>query len=202
VEKKVAYLEAHPDCGDVCVKVEQLTEKFRRLYIAENLNADNEEYFMSFVTFNRMFYMSLSHMIRVSFFRRYSPGGQIYDDFHDPNAQFLMPILYRHKLGKIDEVLAHRLVRKNSHSHAPRTFAVSRERWQLFEACIMKLLEDIITDDPRKLELLKAEMMFNITKARVKEARNHGQASAKREEIRNLWTHKDALDHLKNDASI
>lgn len=120
VEKKVRYLQAHPDCAivtaDAWLVKENDIEHPYGLLSNHNPNRYDRNHFVQALLSNSI-YNAACQMCRTSVFDETHPGRRIYSSPIGPNWQILLPVYYSHNRGFIDEPLSYYLIRMNSISH-------------------------------------------------------------------------------------
>lgn len=129
IEKRVAFLEAHPDYGFV-----RSNGDFFRFGTGERIgplsqleNRFHEDIFLDLIL-EETYCACGCYMIRTELLREVYPDLTIYETPVGQNWQILIPIAGRWKCGYIDEEQYHIAVRDNSHSRQVRTLAEEVER--------------------------------------------------------------------------
>lgn len=123
IEKKVRYLEGHPDKGFVVCKAAIVSEEQldRVTGIWEKEDTSSGRIFEDLLTGDAIF-SSCIWMVRAKAMLEVLPGKEIYPSPWGCNHQLLMPVAYRYECGFIEEVLVFYLFRANSTSHVYRGF--------------------------------------------------------------------------------
>lgn len=124
IEKKVAYLESHPEKGYVMCRTAKIREDDlnKVIYTAFRRNTGNGWLFEDFILENDMYFAPGGYMVRTEDFLQALPSRHIYECKTGQNWQLLLPISYRYECGFLDETLYYYLVRDNSHSRAEKSF--------------------------------------------------------------------------------
>lgn len=124
VEKKLAFLEEHPDFGMV-------TSDFHMYYLSDGrverkselygtLNWQTNQFFLAIT--GESIIENLAHMIRTEAYRRINPTMNIVETREGQNYQIILPILYSYKRGYINEPLGCYRIHEDSHSRRHRTY--------------------------------------------------------------------------------
>ena len=153
IEKRVLWLEAHPDFGVVTsdayiVKETDLHDLRRRVSQGVTDN-DNEHQFWNLIDGNSIFCCAC-HMIRSSDFLKVNPKREIYPARRGQNWQMLLPIYYHYKRFFMDEALFYYVVSDESMS---KDFSVdeSLARADEHEDILLHVLQKIdLTPEDRK----------------------------------------------------
>lgn len=122
IEKRVAFLERHPDFGMVRSNADALDweTKERRYRFSEHPNRFREDIFLDLIL-EETYCACGCYMIRTDAFREIYPDLLIREGRVGQNWQILIPMAGRHKCGYIDEDLYHVILWPNSHSRQGRT---------------------------------------------------------------------------------
>ena len=143
IEKKVAFLCAHPEL-DMCIcKVLQVDEcdNSRELGILERrIPEGKDNLFEDLLCLRNVFYTPGGYMVRSSALDESVPKRDIYTGHGGQNVQLLLPISYRKKYGYIDDVLYRYFVRMDSHSHSIDTAEKELHQYELFETLLIETL--------------------------------------------------------------
>ncbi len=121
IEKKVAFLESHPEYGCVTsdatiVNIEDIDTPIGYLS-HKRKNRFDENQFEHFLRRDSIA-TAACHMIRTSAFEKTHCNRHIYPSRKGPNWQILLPIYYEYKRGFIDESLCKYVIRKDSISNS------------------------------------------------------------------------------------
>lgn len=120
IEKRVDYLENHPDCAvvtcDAWITPNNDLEHPTDILSYHNPNRFDRNHFFQLLTGNSIF-TSACHMVRMDAFDETHPGRKIFQSKYGAVWQMLLPVLYNHNRGFIDEPLVKWVVRKSSVSN-------------------------------------------------------------------------------------
>jgi len=120
IEKKVAFLEAHPEFGFCVCKSKTFLEGSQigaDGKIIERIPQESDPFFEDLLRIKNIFIPG-AYMVRSSAVKKTIPDLEIYSGRGGQNVQLLLPVSYRYKCGYIDEVLNYYCIRENSHSHS------------------------------------------------------------------------------------
>lgn len=115
IEKRVAFLEAHPEFGFVYSDGQTFKENDLETP-AGNIKANipvNGMLFKNVLTGN-VVYNPCGYMLRMSAFLDANPNKEIYPSRYGQNIQMLMPISYKYRCGHLKEPLYGRVDREGS----------------------------------------------------------------------------------------
>lgn len=120
IEKKVIWLETHPDYAAVInngyyVKEETFFENGWLFYDKNNF-PNSEDVFTELINGSVVNWPG-SYMIRTNVWLKRCPDREIFPSRNGQNMQILLPATYHEKTGYIDEPLMRYLVQQNSLSH-------------------------------------------------------------------------------------
>lgn len=124
MERRVKYLETHPDCGsvtcDAWITPENDLEHPTGRLSGFNPNRFDRNHFTQLLLGNSIF-TAACHMVRMDAFDDTHPNRVIYWSRHGAIWQMLLPVYYKYNRGYIDEPLVKWVVRSNSISHSSVT---------------------------------------------------------------------------------
>lgn len=143
IEKKVAYLETHPEL-DMCIcKVMQIFEEDSKTEIGllERKQTQPDNFFEDLIFLRNVFYVPGGYMVRRDAVDRLIPDRQIYTGRGGQNAQILLPFAWQGNYGYIDAVLYKYFVRKDSHSHSVDTSEKAICQQEQFQAILLETLK-------------------------------------------------------------
>ena len=144
IEKKVAYLQAHPELEMCICKVAQVTETepdkvigiFERV-----IPQETDDLFRDLLFLNNVFYTPGGYMVRTSALDDAIAYREIYSGRGGQNPQILLPIAYRKKYGYMDEVLFKYFVRGESHSHSIDSSEKTIQQLSYFEQILLETMK-------------------------------------------------------------
>lgn len=143
IEKKVAYLQAHPEL-DMCIcKIIQIEENNpqRDAGVLERIVPQGEDnLFEDLIYLKNIFYAPGGYMVRTSAVDESIPNREIYTGRGGQNVQLLLPVAYRKAYGYMEDVLYKYFVRAESHSHSIDTAEKTLHQYELFETLLVETL--------------------------------------------------------------
>lgn len=124
IEKKVAYLQAHPEKGYVMCRTMKIPEDDlqKTIGISARRNTSNGWLFDDLIFENDIYFAPGGYMVRSRDFLDALPSRHIYECKTGQNWQLLLPIAYKYECGFLNDVLYYYLVRSGSHSRAEKSF--------------------------------------------------------------------------------
>lgn len=144
IEKKVAYLQAHPEY-DMCIcKMTQIYEyepEKPAVLIERRVQEGKDNLLEDLIFLKNVFYCPGGYMVRTAAIDLCIPDRDIYDGRGGQNVQILLPIAYREKYGYMDEILYKYYVRADSHSHSVNTSEKEILQLQNFETLLLETLK-------------------------------------------------------------
>jgi glycosyltransferase involved in cell wall biosynthesis len=154
IEKKVNFLEANTQYG--VVRTNFITALDEPENIIKNDSTSGydcykEELFMDYLVSKNMWLQPGCYMIRMRDFLYSNPTRYIYPTRTGQDWQMLLPVLYNHKCGYLDDRLYIYIVRSDSMSHLVKG-DYNREKLQLenYEDLIINTLEFMDKPDKAK----------------------------------------------------
>lgn len=127
VERKVNFLETHPDCAvvtsDAWLVNDKDIEHPNGVLSGHNPNRYDRNHFVQALLSNSVF-TAACQMCRMDIFDETHPGRKIYSSPIGPNWQILLPLYYKYNRGWIEQPLCYYYVRPNS---------ISNGNYQTFE---------------------------------------------------------------------
>lgn len=155
IEKKVAYLQAHPEL-DMCIcKILQVDEEDpqKTTGVLERIVLEGkDDLFDDLIFLKNVFYAPGGYMVRSSAVDAAIPHREIYPGRGGQNVQILLPISYRGKYGYMDEFLYKYFVRTTSHSHSINTAEKAICQYEQFEALLIETLKRMPAEVYRQYE--------------------------------------------------
>lgn len=144
IEKKVAYLQTHPEY-DMCIcKIAQVIEDSpdSPLNLLERVVPDKEDtFFYDLIFVKNVFYCPGGYMVRTSALDAAIPNRDIYDGRGGQNAQILLPIAYQGRYGYMDDILYKYYIRVDSHSHSLNSSKKVIFQLENFEKILLETLK-------------------------------------------------------------
>lgn len=155
IEKKVAYLQAHPEY-DMCIcKMTQVYEDApgkTAVLMERRIVEGKDDLFEDLLFLKNVFYCPGGYMVRTSVIDAAIPDREIYDGRGGQNAQLLLPVAYRGRYGYLDEILYRYYIRTGSHSHSINTPEKEILQLQNFETILLETLKRMPHDAQRTYE--------------------------------------------------
>ena len=147
VERRVDYLESHPDCAvvvaDAWIVFENHLEERKRLISHKNPNRFDRNHFYQCLMTNTIF-NAACYMVRMDKFDETHPNRKIYDYKYGSNQQILLPLYYHWNRGFIEMPLSLYLLRESSLSnHEILSFDGQMEKLKEYQETIERTLEGI-----------------------------------------------------------
>lgn len=167
VEKRVNYLNCHPDCAvvvaDAWVVSDNNLDERKFLISHKNPNRFDRNHFYQCLMSNTIF-NSACYMIRMDRFDETHPNRLIYNYKYGSNQQILLPLYYHWNRGFIDEPLSLMVVRQKSLSK-PELIKYEDyiERLFLYQETIYQTLDSIVMDYQDR-QLFKERVEINVKK--------------------------------------
>ncbi len=139
IEKRVNYLETHPECGIVRSNGFIYDELDRSMPIGKISKLNRITYLNDFVNF-LVPWCPGCYMIRMSAFDKANPGRKIADYRIGQNIQMILPIVYYYPCQYLDEYLYGYVIHGDSHSHKKRSYEEEIIKLENFEKCVIDTL--------------------------------------------------------------
>lgn len=161
VEKKVDFLEKHPDYGMVTSDFYLLYQdgrKERKGELYKTLNWQTDQFALTIA--GESIIENLAHMINVELFRRINPELNIVECLEGQNYQILLPLLYFYKRGYIDEPLGCYRIHEDSHSRKKRTHEDRLLRFDRLTDMLDEVLKSIGIEDREKIHLIRNSTFY------------------------------------------
>ena len=178
VEKKVAYLEAHPDkmyvLGKAAFVEETRTDQVVRILQRRNLS--NGWLFDDMLFEGDAYYAPGCYLMRSDAFLKTHHGPVIYEGHGGQNWQLLLPMAYHYECGFLEDILYYVVIHQDSHSRAGTTYEQMLQRTYEHEDILYHTISDIDMPEEEKARYLKAlrvkYLRVRLHLARVEEKRD------------------------------
>lgn len=146
VEKRVAFLEAHPeyDCiqsDAYIVSEDDLDTPIKR--ISQGFPQSQKEDQFELCITGESYICCHCFMVRTSVFLEANPQRSIYTGRKEQNWQLLLPVYYKHKRYFLNEPLCSYVIAPNSHSHAKLTTEKAIDRADGYIDILSRTLKEI-----------------------------------------------------------
>lgn len=187
VEKKVRYLEGHPDKGLVLCKSAVVSEDQldRTACFLQRNAVSSGRVFDDLIFENDIYFAPGGYMVRSEAMLNAIPQRRIYECKTGQNWQLLLPVAYRYECGFLDDVLYYYLFRKNSHSRAEATYQDQVEKTYRHQDTLDHVVGEIEMPEEERREYLHKIKLKYIRK-RLRLAAQFHQRGAAKEEYGNL----------------
>ncbi|WP_456101970.1 glycosyltransferase family 2 protein [Phocaeicola plebeius] len=166
VEKRIQYLQNHPDCAVVSADAWGVTEaniEERKNKISHNNpNRFDRNHFYQALMSNSIF-NAACNMLRMDLFDQTHTDRKIFSSRIAPNQQILLPLYFHYNRGFIDEPLSIFLIRQGSVSHPQKTLEIELNRGIEYRNILFHTLESINMPNDL-LELYKRRVEINVQK--------------------------------------
>lgn len=166
VEKRIQYLQNHPDCAvvsaDAWVVTENNIEERKNKISHNNPNRFDRNHFYQALMSNSIF-NAACNMLRMDLFDQTHTDRKIFSSRIAPNQQILLPLYFHYNRGFIDEPLSIFLIRQGSVSHPQKTLEIELNRGIEYRNILFHTLESINMPNDL-LELYKRRVEINVQK--------------------------------------
>ncbi len=140
MEKRVNFLETHPDCAVVTcdaliTPIEDLDNPIG-LLSGNNPNRYDRNHFVQLLTGNSIF-TAACHMVRMDVFDATHPNREIYQSRVGAIWQMLLPIYYKYNRGFIEDPLVKWVIRKDSISN--KRYSIDKRLQTIEEFCKIRM---------------------------------------------------------------
>lgn len=145
VEKKLTYLQTHPDKMFVLGRA-VIVEEGRENTVIHTFRRENTAsgWLFDDLMFERdAYYAPGSYMFRTEAFLKVLPSRHIYSGSGGQNWQLLLPMAYQYECGFLDDVLYYILARQDSHSRALPTYEALYTRSVAHEDTLNAVIDTI-----------------------------------------------------------
>ena len=126
IEKRVEFLQKHPDVGMVRCNIEIIQDSSNTSlgFFEQQINAPFAiENAFERLVFARTWFGAMACMLRMDFFDKVVKNREIYvTQRGGQNWQIMLPMAHAYPFWQIPDVLGYYCVREDSHSHAPIDF--------------------------------------------------------------------------------
>ncbi len=124
LEKKVSFMEEHPQLGLAFCQLEEVSEKNIdiALKIIERIPATNDDLFNDLLNNHNILWPPISSIVRSSALLDVLSNRKIYEGKGGQNFQILLPLSSKYKAGYIKEPLGKYVIREASHSRSQKDF--------------------------------------------------------------------------------
>lgn len=161
IEKRLIFLESHPDYGSVSSDANIFNENDLINPIdraAGWMTHKYDEWQFKWMLLGQSLYCTGCHMLRTSSFLDVNPNRYIYPARRGQNNQMLLPIYYKYKHGFIDEPLYNYIIYKKSMSTPDTTKEKVLDRENEYSEILKWCIEQI------NMDIKSKEDCYNIIK--------------------------------------
>lgn len=147
IEKKVAFLEQHPECDYVINQGEIVDENDlnKRIGVLKRTVSENDtSLFRDLLAEQNVYYAPGGILVRTDAFKKALPDLQIYESREGQNWQMLLPLAYTCKCGYLNEVLFKYVIHGDSHSRMKRTYEMEMARRKNFYILQVNTIDKIV----------------------------------------------------------
>ena len=155
VEKKVDYLEQHPDYGFCICKTKVVNENNPEMKCGyyERMKPEGEDHLFEDILFLKNIYFAPgAYMVRSEELLEVLPDREIYTGKGGQNAQVLLPMAYSYKCGYMDDILYLYYIREESHSHSITDSKKVIQQLEYYETILLETLKKMGNDIYEKYE--------------------------------------------------
>lgn len=192
IERKVEYLENHPECGFVLAQGETVNHQdiHTRTGLLKRQSPDAEDHLFEDLIYERnIVYGPGTIMVRAAVLLQAIPSRHIFESKQGQNWQLMLPIAYTARCGYLDEVLFKCVEHPDSHSRMYRNYDAQVRRQQGFE----ELLTYTVNQISQMSQEDKAEWC---TKIAIKHTRNRLQLAYRAIKVRDMREMRARLESL------
>lgn len=158
VEKKVAYLEAHPEkkivLGKAAFVDESRPDKILRLL--QRRNTSSGWLFDDLLFEGDAYYAPGCYLMRSKEFLETHHGPHIYVGQGGQNWQLLLPMAYHYECGFLEDIVYYIVVHQDSHSRVGKTYEQILQRTYEHEDILFNVISDIDMPEEEREKYLKA----------------------------------------------
>ena len=177
LEKKVAYLEEHPEKGLVCCEVNNVRAEEPDAVVSVTRIKDRTDPWL----FDRIIRDDGAHCLDIAYLARTSalfdalPARRIFESPAGQNFQLFLPLTYRYPCGYLNEPLVSYVAHEGSHSRSFTTPEQQIQRTYDFEELLRHVLldMDMSEDDRRRYERYVGEKFLHQRFLAALDARDH-----------------------------
>lgn len=157
IEKKVKYLETHPQMGWVqCQTVAVYEENLNQsVAVYKRKKTDNGWLFDDLVFERDIYFAPGGYMVRSDAMLLAIPSRHIYESKTGQNWQLMLPVSYYYECGFLDEVLYYYVIRQNSHSRAEKDYKTKLEKTFQHQDTLNHVIDGINMPEKKKAEYHK-----------------------------------------------
>lgn len=166
IEKKVAFLQDHPEYGFCICKSMTFypdVECSEEPMIIQRIPGETDNFFEDMLKIRNVFVPG-AYMVRAEAFLNTIKDRNIFSGRGGQNAQILLPISYYYKCGYIDEVLNYYCIRQQSHSHSKNSPEKKLDQLIKYETIVDETLKkmgvDVFSEYSLKARRFYAHMRF------------------------------------------
>lgn len=206
LSKRVHFLEAHPEYGFCCCRVQFVDENDYDHVSFEwgNIPTKSKETFFENIMFCHHALFSDGYLVPSGNFLKLFPDRHIYPSTEGQNWQLLLPLAYNLPCGFMDECLVKVVERTGSHSRMHRTPREKMARYQGLCDILLHVLNEV---RPRKYEEYVRKIKIEYAKDRLRIAPKCNNAKLAREiyqvlQEQNAVTSSDRLYYYASTNAI
>ncbi len=186
IEKRVLFLQEHPEVGIVRSNIEKICDKTKNslgLYETGIEKAQHIENFFEKARDIKTWFAPLAYMVRMSFFNTVNPEHDIYVSRKGgQNIQMLLPLAKKFPCWQMPDVLGYYLIRDNSHSRSQKSFADIIDYEDTTEDVVISTLSRMNAGEKMICDIRKQYAW-----KRILQAKRHGSTSDILFYVRKAW---------------
>lgn len=159
IERKVAFLETHPDVSiAMCKAIVVDNDTYKKYGVLKRRTKNVNNLFWDMIDNKDSIFIPGCYMVRLADYKKAMPDT--FQIFEAPtgigqNNQMLLPIVYNGKCGLIDEYLHYYVVRGDSVSHVSLSYEQSMKRSYDEETVLSNVVKDMHISDDEKTVINK-----------------------------------------------
>lgn len=163
IEKRVAFLQSHPDAGMVRSNIERIEEGTGRslgVFESRHLRPYPIKNAFEKLILCTTWFAPVGYMMRMDFFDKVVPKREIYvEKSAGQNWQLMLPVALAYPLWQMPDVLGYYCVRTDSHSHKQNDLESSLAYNKMSEGVLINTLNKIKAPSVF-LELVRTEYLI------------------------------------------
>lgn len=181
IEKKVRYLETHPQMGWVQCWTVAVDEKNLNHSVAvyKRINTENGWLFDDLIFEKDIYFAPGGYMVRTDALLSAIPSRHIYESKAGQNWQLLLPVSYYYECGFLAEALYYYVIRQNSHSRAEKDYATNLAKSFRHQDILDHVIDEINMPEDKKADYHKRIEIKYLRKRLILARLYHDRSAAK-----------------------
>lgn len=189
IEKKVEFLEKNAEYGFVMCKTQCVYEEDESYgEVLFRTVSGEDDFFTDIIMEKNIYFPPGGYMARASALKDVNPELDIFISRAGQNWQMFLPLSAKYKCGYIDEILFYYYVRKDSHSHAKKTYEQIIQKTYDHEEILLNTINRINNIDQEYFNRL---VLCKYAKKRFEVAFYYGQKEELRKSYKQICKLKD-----------